>query len=366
MNFIIRIKNIFKKNRFLHFLVTYSREKDFREQYNYYLIFSPLKKSRKTIRRELELIRNYWDYPPYHYYRYRLYEKKLSDDQLLDYIPPFYFYTIYLPNIYKDLDLTILEDKIVTHKFFIEKNIPTAKTVAFVQNQKIFDVNGVQLSTDRFLKLIRSLEAEKFFIKPTRGKGGNGIFIIVKKNDQLYLNDSRLTEQELFKRFKKCDYIIEEGIIQRPDISVLNPSSVNTLRIITQVNNGESKISVAVLRIGRNSMFVDNSAKGGISAEINIETGRLSKYAHTEHTMEVFDHHPDTGVVFNNYLINNWDIIKNQILEYSEKLKEINEIGWDIALGHDRIYVIEANPYYGLDHLQCCIGGMRNRLNVKK
>ena len=115
--------------------------------------------------------------------------------------------------------------------------------------------------------------------------------------------------------------------------------------------------------MGRNSAFVDNSSQGGISAEINLETGKLNKYAFTEHDMQVFERHPDSKIVFNDFLIVDWPDIKDKICGFADKIMEYNEIAWDIAVGTDKVYVIEVNAFYGLDHLQCCIGGMRGKLN---
>ncbi len=116
--------------------------------------------------------------------------------------------------------------------------------------------------------------------------------------------------------------------------------------------------------MGRNGSFVDNSAQGGISVNIDIEKGALDKYAFVEHSSERFENHPDTNFKFDGFILYDWVKIKQNILDYANKAIEFSDIAWDVAIQEDEISVIEINSNYGIDHLQCCIGGMRRKLNI--
>lgn len=364
---IARIKNAFKMNPLLYFLVTLIKDKNLRKNYRQYFLGKAKgrKKSRSVVLREVKLVRDYWKCPSYHYFRYKLFDKDLSREQLLDYVPAYYFYNYHMKEVYRNMDLSIIEDKIRAHQLFTNKRIPTPVLIAYVKKKKIIDKTDNEISLQDLISHMKLSEAERFFCKPATGKGGSGIFVVTKSNGDLKCEGFGSVEEKLFSSFTKGDYIIQEGIIQRLDISALNSSSVNTLRIITQIIENVPRISIAIIRIGRNSMFVDNSSKGGISVEIDRETGKLNKYAYTEHNMQIFDHHPDTGIIFEKIVIKNWPEIKTKICKFAEKLSMFKELAWDIAISIDDVIVIEVNSYYGIDHLQCCSGGVAKKLHLK-
>ena len=72
-------------------------------------------------------------------------------------------------------------------------------------------------------------------------------------------------------------YVVQQGLVQRDDMNAINASSVNTLRVITQVRDGKNIIPVCVMRMGRNNSYVDNSAQGGLSVEIDTATGAFAQ-----------------------------------------------------------------------------------------
>lgn len=353
-----------KRHKHLYFIYWKISDKDYLRNYLDYL-FSTSIKEKKRIHNDLKMIKEHWKCDPMHYFRYQLYKKDLSAEKLLDYIPPYYFYNYYMPHIYRNLDLLQIDNKILANKLFIERGIPTATAVAFVQDKCILDSNNKQILIGDLLNILKSSSAEKFFIKPADGKGGQGIFVLAKNNDKLLIKGIPVSEAQLLRILRGNNYIIQEEIIQRPDLNGLNRTSVNTLRVITQYTDNRALLRAAVLRMGRNYSYVDNSAQGGVSVEIDLETGKLNRFAHTEHNMQVFESHPDTKIVFDSFTIAGWLEIKNEIKDWVGKLKEYNELAWDIAIGINKVYVIEVNSNYGLNHLQICIGGMRNRLNFE-
>ena len=162
-------------------------------------------------------------------------------------------------------------------------------------------------------------------------------------------------------------YVVQQGLVQRDDMNAINASSVNTLRVITQVRDGKNVMPVCVMRMGRNNSYVDNSAQGGLSVEIDTATGAFAQSAYAEHGTPVgkkYDSHPDSGVVFAGKSIEGWGDIKEQILSAAGKLPGLSDIAWDIAITGGGISVVEINSGYGIDHLQCVCGGMRKRLGV--
>ena len=362
----MRIRDIrkkIKKNMIVYFNYKKLTDHDYRSNFKDYQKHNYIKPE-EQIKKEISAIKNYWKCDPMHYYRYRLYEKNLSFDELIDYIPPYYFYNYYMPSIYNNIDISVSQSKISMNDFFIMKKINTPFSIGIIKKGLIYNSLREKLLYPEFIEMLKESNSDKFFIKPDKGLGGNGIIVIRKIKSDLYIDEELLNEKLFVTRVKHSDYIIQESILQRSDLNTINPTSVNTLRVVTQYFNNAYKISAAVLRIGRNGSLVDNSAQGGISVNIDIEKGTLNKFAFTEHTMERFEKHPDTNFRFDGFILKEWDKIKLNILDFANKASEFPEIAWDIALLENKITAIEINSDYGLDHLQCCIGGMRRHLNI--
>ncbi len=104
-------------------------------------------KSRKLIKEEMDLVRQYWGCPPLHYVRYGLFDKTLTKEELLDYIPPFYFYNHYCEELYpKEVDYTFVDNKFETYKKFTCLDIPTPDVIALYRQGKFYDSNNNTLN----------------------------------------------------------------------------------------------------------------------------------------------------------------------------------------------------------------------------
>ncbi len=360
---ISKIRQKIKKNRTIFFTYRKLADQDYRSNYRDYLRGTNLK-TKETVKKEMSQIRDFWKCDPMHYFRYRLFEKDLSYDELIDYIPAYYFYNYHMPSVNDDQNFSLIESKINLREYFADRNLETPITVAIIKKGRILRITGIEMKFDELTATFLASSSGKFFIKPDKGRGGKGILIIKKIDGKLYLNEIPLNEKIFNEKTGHHDFIIQEGLIQRSDISTINPTSVNTLRVVTQYTGKDYRISAAVLRIGRNGSNIDNATQGGISVNIDTGTGMCGKYAFTEHTTEVFEKHPDTDFKFEGHVLKNWEKIKQNILDYAAKAAEFPEVAWDIAILEDGIAVIEINLNYGIDHLQCCIGGMRRKLNI--
>ena len=354
-----KIRKALKKNQFVYFWKIRLLDKDY--QQNKKDMMNSTVKSREQIKREMQLIEQYWHCKPLHYVRYRLFEKDLTDDELLDYIPPYYHYNFYNDLLYKDIDAKKYDNKYSLDKLFCERGVKTPLVVARYCNSRLVDLNGNEITLDYLLTYV--VDGEKLFVKPVDGAGGTGIVVLQKKDNEFFIKDLKVVD---LNRVLDTDreYILQLGIKQREDISKINNSSVNTLRVVTQWRGGRPQISACVMRIGRNGSDVDNSHQGGLSVQIDIETGRMYEYATAEHGGGLYKEHPDSGFVFDDFVIDKWEQIRAEILDAASKFVEIPEIAWDVAISEDGVDFIELNLGYGLTHLQCCCGGMRRKLNI--
>jgi hypothetical protein len=360
----LNVRSALKKNKMFFFTYKKLTDNDYRLNYLDYLTHAG-KKSREKVRYELALIKDYWKCDPAIYFRYRLFEKNLTDEELLDYIPPFYFYNFYMPSLYGEKHVKLTGSKIKMNEFFTSKDIRTPEISAIIRNGRIYGTAQNKLEFRDLKKELLRKSTGAFFLKPDDGRGGKGIIKIERSGNELSVSKGVLDGKLLERLTADNTWVIQEGIKQRSDLNSIYPYSVNTLRVITQNFNNEPRIVAVVLRMGRNRSFVDNSSFGGVFAPVDIISGKISEQAGLLHDNTKFETHPDTGFRFRDFIITGWDKIKHDILAFAAKAPEFPDVAWDIAVLEDKITTIEINLNYGLDQLQCCMGGMRRRLNIE-
>ena len=157
--------------------------------------------------------------------------------------------------------------------------------------------------------------------------------------------DLRVTkEDELLKVIRNLgkNFVIQNCIECCDEIKRLNPSSVNTFRIITYRWKNEVYHMPAIMRIGVGRKDVDNAHAGGIFIGISDE-GILRDKAFTEFR-EVYDRHPDTEIVFTNYKICGFRKCLDAANLMALQLPEVGVVNWDFTIDKDyNPILIEAN-----------------------
>lgn len=323
-------------------------------------------KSKKQISEEKKQVRQYWRCGTFHYHRYGLAYMNLSKDELLDYVPTYYHHKV-LEKAHAGVDTVIYGDKLTQAKLFAERSIPSASVLAVYKNGNWYDFreeNKIGIS----LLVISCMENEgnKLFIKPTGGQGGDGIWVLKRKNGQYLLNGEQLDGVDLLNAKLTADcYILQEGIMQSQQMMEINSSSVNTLRVVVQ-KDGDNKMLMrsCIIRMGRQGKEVDNSAQGGISVKVDVNTGQVAPTATAEHGGGVLMCHPDSGKSFGDIVINDWCGLKHQIEEIGTKLIDFKNIALDIAVTDEGAKLLEFNFRYGIEHQQCVLGGVRRLLGI--
>ena len=140
----------------------------------------------------------------------------------------------------------------------------------------------------KWIEMTRSEEDIKGFFegvqdvifKPRRGECGHGVFV---ENAQNLLARKDLTERINIHR----NYVCEEKIYNDEVLNMLNDTSLNTIRVITYLNNDHCNIIWAGIRIGKKGSVVDNISEGGSCCSIDIKTGKINSEALDEHSIPV-------------------------------------------------------------------------------
>jgi hypothetical protein len=178
-----------------------------------------------------------------------------------------------------------------------------------------------------------------FIAKPVDESGGLGIrFYDVKE----YPDTGSLKKVLMENR----QYLLEEPIIQEKSMNDLNPSSVNTLRIISFLkDDGSAVILKRIILIG-NKGKVNNFTSGGMYSFLD-ENGTIL-YPAIDKVGNIFPIHPTTGIEFAGYRINRFEEACELVKELARVIPEVRYVGWDIAISENGPLVIEGNEYSGV------------------
>lgn len=166
-------------------------------------------------------------------------------------------------------------------------------------------------------------------IKPTVfGTWGEGVKLFHTENG--FIPEMNMTVNDLFSRYKNS-FIIQSKLEQHPDLARLNPTSVNTLRVMTYRRDNEVIVLYAVIRIGRMGQVVDNETAGGIKADIDLQTGRIKGPAFGSPTEKNMPQ-TDSGAVLDGYLIPSFPQVMDFVKDLHFRLPYFKIVGWDISV----------------------------------
>lgn len=118
---------------------------------------------------------------------------------------------------------------------------------------------------------------------------------------------------------KKGADVIEEVVIQHPDMNRINPGSVNTIRVYTVLSDGVSNVVYACIRMGNSDRPVDNINAGGMYSPIDLETGKIACAACDKQRI-VYERHPRSGCLLKGYQIPYWDKVMDICREAAHKV----------------------------------------------
>ncbi len=167
-------------------------------------------------------------------------------------------------------------------------------------------------------------------IKPSLTGRGMGVRKITITDAATDLEGKSL--EEVFNLYQE-DFLIEELVRQHPDMSMLNPSSINTIRIVTYRSGMEVKIVYTVIRIGRKGENIDNESAGGISTIIHAD-GTLGKYAYGSAGNDMLEF-TDSGVRLEGYKVPSFSNAVEMAKKCHFSLPYFKLVGWDIAIDED-------------------------------
>ncbi len=166
--------------------------------------------------------------------------------------------------------------------------------------------------------------------KPATGAGGRGVHILRRP-------EGLATDGE---------YVLEGFLAQHAYAAAIFPGALNTIRVITLVDEDGPFIAAAAHRFGVTaSAPADNFKRGGLSALVDLETGVLSRGRTNPglHAADSHPAHPETGAPVEGVAVPQWDAVKRLALDLAALVPGLRHVGWDLCVTPDGPRVVEGN-----------------------
>lgn len=208
-----------------------------------------------------------------------------------------------------------------------------------------------------FIKEVGRLKTEKLIIKPSMGHRGKEVTKISNPAtpeeagrlfEELTKEVATITNEAAkgtFLENEEGSLLIEECISQSEPMSVLNRSSINTIRTVVLCTDTIEKVLYAACRMGQPGAETDNVGRGGKTAAVDAETGVITTPA-IGRKNEEYHTFPDSDIDVRGYQLPMWDKVIDLSLRASRRLYEVAGkafSGWDIAVTDDGPVLIEGN-----------------------
>lgn len=280
---------------------------------------------------------------------YRFYEfyktVKKDSEHLCDYMPDV-FYEAFIDEYFTDPQHSrSFDDKNLYDIYFHDVQRPKTifrktRNIYLDESYSIISINDV---------IEKTYDESEVILKVSKNScGGAGVRFWSKTGS---------SRQDLFDFLNSStDIVCQKVLEQHAELKRLNPTSVNTIRVLTLVLEGEVHILSSVVRIGINGSRVDNASSGGIVCGIRTN-GQLKGVAF-DTSGKKFLRHPQ-GINFESVIIPNYSKLLDLSTSLAVRFTSISRlISWDFAVGETgQPILIEFNITHGqLDFHQMCNG----------
>ena len=189
-------------------------------------------------------------------------------------------------------------------------------------------------------------------VKVTDSDGGQGI---ERKNFDDIGDVEAFREELLTNR----QFLVEQIIPQHADMAKLNPSSVNSLRIVSYFDGTDVHILARVLKMG-NGGVIDNFAHGGMYTM--LDDHGVALHAAFDIAGDAYEIHPISGIRIPGFVVPLYPKVLELVDEIARVVPEIPYVGWDIAISPDRPVVIEGNYNTGVFQAKPSLTGTKTGL----
>lgn len=241
---------------------------------------------------------------------------ELRGEFIPGWLPNDYYRFNLLPDVNPQKFMKMSEAKTIDHKLFPGKSLDPL----FIRlNGKFYDKSCNFKKTSEIKQLMRDLHCE-VIIQPHDGRGGKEI---------KFLHSNDFNQNNLLLN---TDIIVQKVVEQHSELNSLNPSSINTFRALTSINQeGSVVVKFVILRFGRDGARVDNSSSGGGWMIVQLN-GIPGEFAYDIIGKKLGKFHPDTGKVYSELSFPFFEDVINFCKNLHKSFPYTGIIGWDVCI----------------------------------
>ena len=301
---------------------------------------------------------------PDEYYFYDFHKAGIDYKHMLNYISNYQKIYYFRPALNDPERGLIFQNKFMFNAHMKTLNFPVTNIYGMYDQQAENSNNGKLLTSPEELKIFLLQNKPKtLVIKPVCGCEGKGVLVL---KELIYTNDEVIgitgvsknySFEEIVKHLHRevpgitnSGYILEEKLNQQELIDKLNPSSLNTLRILTLLEKqGNVNLHTATIRLGRAGSFLNNASRGGLLVYVDPETGIVGKgLIGKGFGSGFYDEHPDSKLKFAGMKIPFWEEIIRLCSEAARCFPHCRDLGWDIAITPDGPVFVEGSHVHDI------------------
>lgn len=201
-------------------------------------------------------------------------------------------------------------------------------------NGQLLDGEYAPVDLETICRTLR--EEPEIICKPSIDSGGG--------RNIRFLRSEEVTAEQLRALMEEYqgNFVVQKILKQHAFMQRLNPNSLNTMRIVTFLFQGEVHLLYAGSRIGTPESRVDNTVAGGVYVQLHKD-GTMMDFAFWEdretHELLKLPKLPN-GLEFANAKIPYWQEIMDLLRKLHYKLPHFHIIHWDVAIREDGTPII--------------------------
>lgn len=156
---------------------------------------------------------------------------------------------------------------------------------------------------------------------------------------------------------ERGELLIEENIVQHPDLAAVCPGTVNSTRVAAFFDGEKTHILAIAQKFGR-GQAADQMDFGGFYTMLDPDTGKALGGGYDSHGHS-YEFHPDSGFRIADFQLPMFEEVIACTDRVARHVPQVQYVGWDIAVTPDGPVVIEGNWGTGVYENKPSVLGIR-------
>lgn len=253
-------------------------------------------------------------------------------------------------------------DKWVQSCFWKATGLPHAATHGFLKKNLLQYKDYIgEITIEKLDDFFRNCPAP-VALKPTDGANGLGFDVLEGYDSNAkvvsFKRGGKIPIAEVKSRlFPSNDgfagYLIQDLILQHPELAEFFPRAVNSLRVVTHMDeNSRVTVDCSLMKFGAGESITDNDNSDRVFTFMDNDTGVLGKAFTSKTCLDPIDFHPFSNKQISGYTLPFW----RESLELAKTahtyLPYPRHVGWDIAITAQGPLIIEMNSFLAISMYQ--------------